>query len=158
MENQEHDTHTHKEKTMNFLVKNELEMELSEIENKALVHLESTVETPEIILDKEEGKFRFAGRSLPENPKTFYAPIKSWLQAYIENPCATTHVTFMYDYFNTASSKVIMEILDLFKEVEKRNGKLIIDWYYHEDDDDMLEAGEDFESITDTVFNFHSFY
>ena len=158
MEHQDNTAPTNKTKTMNFLAKNELEMELSEIHSKELVHIEGTTETPEILMDKVEGKFKFAGRSLPENPKTFYASVKSWLAVYIENPCEYTHVTFMYDYFNTASSKVIMEIIDMLKEVEKRNGKLIIDWYYHEDDDDMLEAGEDFAAVTETEFNYHSYY
>lgn len=143
---------------MNFFTKNELESELSEIQGKEKVEIKRTTETPEILLCKNEGKIKFEGRSLPENPKDFYAPIKSWLSVYAENPPQKTHVTFMFDYFNTSSSKVIMEIIDILKSIESRNGEVIIDWLYQEDDEDMLEAGEDFASITDASFNYFSYY
>ncbi len=132
-------------------------MELADIKDKEIVHIKPTLETPEIILNKKDGLMKFEGRSLPENPKLFYAPIKNWLNAYAESPHQYTHVTFRFDYMNTTSSKMVMEVIDIIKSVERHNGRLIIDWYYQEDDDDMMEAGEDFAGVTGAEFNFYSY-
>jgi hypothetical protein len=132
-------------------------MNPNEIYGKENVHMEGTNDTPEIELNKREGFIKFSGRSLPENPKNFYEPIKDWLNFYLENPPKTTHVVFAFDYFNTASSKMIMEIIDLVKNVEKKNSELTIDWHYQEDDEDMLEAGEDFAEVTMTTIYFHPY-
>ena len=57
------------------------------------------------------------------------------------------------EYFNTSSSKCI---LDVFKKLENLHNKsvaeVIINWYYEEDDEDMLEAGEDYQSILKLPF------
>ncbi len=132
-------------------------MHASGISGKEIINIEGTSETPEILLNSREGVIRFSGRSLPENPKTFFNPIKEWLAEYAKNPAPTTHVSFIFDYFNTASSKLIMEIIDIIKTVEENDSKLIIDWHYQEDDEDMLEAGEDFEAVTGVNFNYISY-
>ena len=54
------------------------------------------------------------------------------------------------EYFNTSSSKCI---LDVFKKLETLSGtEVSVKWYYEEDDEDMLEAGEDYEAIIDLPF------
>ena len=53
---------------------------------------------------------------------------------------------------NTSSSKCI---LDLFKQLEKLNGgntEVKVNWYFEEDDEDMEEAGEDYQAIIDLPF------
>ena len=122
-----------------------------------IINIDGTTESPEISLNAREGIIRFSGRSLPENPKTFYSPFKEWLTEYAKNPAPVTHASFIFDYFNTASSKLIMEIIDVIKTVEENNSKLIIEWHYQEDDEDMLEAGEDFEAVTGVSFNYISY-
>lgn len=119
--------------------------------------LKGSTETPEVLLDRDNGKIKFSGRSLPEDAKSFYKPIKGWLNNYIENPPDETHAVFAYEYFNTASSKMILEMLDILKLLEEKGGKIKIDWYYLEDDDDMLEAGEDFAEIADLKFDYISY-
>jgi hypothetical protein len=44
----------------------------------------------------------------------------------------------------------------VFKKLEaiyKNKNDVKINWYYEEDDEDMLEAGEDYESIIRVPFN-----
>ncbi len=132
-------------------------METMEIADKDVVEIKGTADTPEVILNRNEGVIQFNGRSLPENPKAFYQPIKSWLAVYSENPCPNTHLILNMDYFNTASSKMIMEVIDTIKVCEKSGSSLKIDWHYMEDDDEMMEAGQEFAEITETVFNFFSY-
>ena len=44
-------------------------------------------------------------------------------------------------------------ILDVFKKLESVSGsEITVKWHYEEDDEDMLEAGEDYEAIIDLPF------
>jgi hypothetical protein len=42
--------------------------------------------------------------------------------------------------------------MDLFKRIEKASSKATVDWYYEDEDEDMLEAGEDYDAIIDIPF------
>ncbi len=114
--------------------------------------IKGTPKTPSIFFNEEEGKIEIKGRSIPENSIEFYKPLVDWLEDYIKDPKDKTEVNIQLEYFNTSSSKCI---LDIFKKLEGINdtGKdIIINWYYEEDDEDMLEAGEDYESILKVPF------
>ncbi|HAW19252.1 MAG TPA: nuclear pore complex subunit, partial [Flavobacteriales bacterium] len=70
---------------------------------------------------------------------------------YGDNSKSDTVVNIQLEYFNTSSSKCI---LDVFKKLESVNGKttITINWHYEEDDEDMLEAGEDYQAIINIPF------
>ena len=120
-------------------------------------YLEATESTPKIKLDKENSIIEMSGRSLPENVKEFYNPVINWLEEYIKAPNDKTKIVLNFEYFNTASSKMIMDILEKVKKIQEQGKEIDVDWYYIEEDDDMLEAGEDYSEITDVPFNFISY-
>jgi len=95
------------------------------------------------------GQLELKGRSIPENALDFYKPLIAWVDAYAQNASSETVIHVQLEYFNTASSKCL---LDLFKRLENINGKVAIHWYYEQDDEDMLEAGEDYEAIVNVPF------
>ncbi len=114
--------------------------------------IEGTPKTPTIKFQPEEGKLLIQGRSIPENSIEFYKPLVDSLESYAGNPKDTTNVDIVLEYFNTSSSKCI---LDVFKKLEKINADktgVIINWHYEEDDEDMLEAGEDYQAIINIPF------
>lgn len=116
------------------------------------IKIEGTAKTPEVNFNKESGELRIQGRSIPENSIDFYKPIIDWLDHYALQPAPETVVHVQLEYFNTSSSKCI---LDVFKKLEaiKQSGKEIrVKWHYEEDDEDMLEAGEDYDAIIDIGF------
>ena len=119
---------------------------------------EQTAKTPFVNFDSVTGNFELKGKSIPENSAAFYKPMFDWLDAYVQNPVPKTQLNIQLDYFNTSSSKFIV---DLFRKLELiiKNGKgeAIINWLYDENDDDMLEAGEDYKSIIKMPFNISSF-
>lgn len=131
--------------------------EQTQEQGQDIFFLKGTNETPEILLDRKKGFMKFSGRSLPENAKAFYSEIKDWVHWYAQDPLQGTHVVFVFDYFNTASSKMILEVLDIIKTIEEKDNTLVIDWHYLADDDDMMEAGEDFAEIAELKFNFYSY-
>ena len=119
--------------------------------------IEGTDDTPEIVLDKENNIFKFSGKSLPEDVKEFYLPIVEWLEDYSNNPNEKTKVVFKMEYFNSASSKRIVDILSKFEEMKARGFDVSVDWYYQDDDEDMQDAGEAFASIVELPFSMISY-
>ncbi len=119
--------------------------------------IEGTEDTPEIVLDKENNIFKFSGKSLPEDVKEFYLPIVEWLDDYSNNPNEKTKVVFKMEYFNSASSKRIVDILSKFEELKARGFDISVDWYYQDDDEDMQDSGEAFASIVDLPFSMISY-
>ena len=119
--------------------------------------LEATDETPGVKLDAEKNIFEFSGKSLPEDVVTFYNPIMDWLDQYSENLNDVTQVDFRLDYFNTASSKMILDILLKLEEFQDSGKEVKVKWYFAEDDEDMEEAGEEYAEIVDIPFEYESY-
>ena len=135
----------------------EILKEVAEAKNKEEVYIKGSVETPEVVLNKKEGVLKFSGRSMPEDAKEFYTPLIDWVSQYAENPAPGTRVVFSYEYFNTSSSKMVMELIEAVKKIGEKDQQLTVEWHYLEDDDDMLEAGEDYEEITGIEFQYQSY-
>jgi len=115
--------------------------------------LSPTDETPLVVLDKSEGRFEFSGKSLPEDVTTFYDPIIEWIEQYAAAPNTITIFQFKMIYFNTASSKLIMDILLKLEEMVEMGNGVKVEWYYREDDEDMMEAGEEFSEMAEVDFS-----
>lgn len=116
------------------------------------IKIEKTRKTPDIIFNAESGKLQIEGKSIPENSIEFYKPLVDWLEEYRKNPQETTEVNIKLEYFNTSSSKCILDIFKKLETIYKEKHNVIINWYYEEDDEDMLEAGEDYQSILKIPF------
>ena len=116
------------------------------------IKIMGTDDTPTVILDAENDIFEISGRSLPEDVTAFYDPILNWLDEYAANPNPKTIFTFKLVYFNTASSKLLLDILMKFEEMRENGMDVLIKWYYPEDDEDMQEAGEEYADIVDVPF------
>lgn len=112
-----------------------------------------TKNTPEIILNPE-GIIRIRGRSIHENAADFFAPVEDWIAEYILSPANVTSVDMSLDYFNSASAKILISLLQKITYVTLRHKKFVINWYYEEGDEDILERGEYFASILDVPVNF----
>ncbi len=119
-----------------------------------IFHVEQSPKTPFIELRHETGVFQINGKSVPENTVQFYSSLFEWLNNYAQAPAKSTTLNIQLDYFNTSSAKVLA---DLFKKLEnlQNNGKsnVTINWYYQDIDEEMLEAGEGYKSITKVPFN-----
>jgi len=115
--------------------------------------IEGSAKTPTVNFNSEAGIIELKGRSIPENSVEFYQPLSEWIDTYSQKPQTETIVEIKLEYFNTSSSKCI---LDLFKKLEALNGKATkvkVNWYFEEDDEDMEEAGEDYQAIVGLPFN-----
>ena len=118
-----------------------------------ILNLEGTEDTPKIMLDAGNGIFEISGRSLPEDTAEFYQPILEWIEGYSQSPNGKTEFVFKLEYFNTASSKLILDVLSALEDID---GMSIL-WYFHEDDEDMEEAGEEFSELVEIPFEFKTY-
>jgi hypothetical protein len=116
------------------------------------LRIEATDDSPEVILDKEGNRFEVSGKSLPEDVVEFYQPVIDWLDIYRKDPNPKTEFSFRLDYFNTASSKLILDILMIFEEMVEEGHGILVRWLSLESDEDMQEAGREYEEMVEVPF------
>ena len=114
---------------------------------------EATNKTPYLNFDANEGYIQIKGRSIPENAHLLYDPIMEWLDKYASNPSPVTKVEIKLDYFNTISSIFLLNVFKKINELYIHNNKASIAWYCDKDDEDMIEAGEDYQSVVEIPIN-----
>lgn len=117
-----------------------------------VIKIVGTDDTPSVTLDVANDIFEISGRSLPEDVAVFYEPILDWIDRYSEEATGKTIFNFKLVYFNTASSKMILDILLKLEEMHEAGKDVLIRWHYPEDDEDMEEAGEEYSDIVDVPF------
>ena len=118
------------------------------------IKIMGTDDTPTVILDAQNEIYEISGRSLPEDVTAFYDPILGWLDEYASSPNKKTIFTFKLVYFNTASSKLLLDILMKLEQMHESGNDILIRWYYPEDDEDMQEAGEEYADIVEIPFEY----
>ncbi len=114
--------------------------------------VEGSSKTPTIKFNPETGYLLVRGRSIPENSIEFYKPLVDALEAYNKNSKSQTKVDIQLEYFNTSSSKCILDVFKKLEVINSGSSEVTINWYYEEDDEDMLEAGEDYQAIISVPF------
>jgi hypothetical protein len=118
-----------------------------------LLQIEGSPKTPSIKFDPKAGVLEIKGRSIPENSIEFYKPLIDALETYATAPLKETSVNVQLEYFNTSSSKCILDVFKRLEAIHKSgSSSVIINWYYETDDEDMLEAGEDYQAIISLPF------
>ena len=88
------------------------------------IKIQGTEDTPKVILDKDTELLEISGRSLPEDVASFYEPVLTWLDEYAQNPNKKTIFNFKLIYFNTASSKLLLDILMKLEEIHEAGHSL----------------------------------
>lgn len=118
------------------------------------IFIEPTRVTPLVNFNPEEGLLEIKGRSSPENSILFYQKVIDSLDEFAQSDYDEFTANFSFEYFNTSSSKCLFDVFKRLGKIEEAGKNLIINWYYEEDDEDMMEAGEDYADLLDLEFNF----
>lgn len=124
--------------------------------------IEATGNSPRIVLDPESRKFEFSGESRPENVRKFYLPILEWLETYTKNQeklkegerASNLQCQFNFEYFNSTSAKYILDIFKSLNAISALGIELDINWLYEEDDEDMLEVGQEMSRMSKLSFEY----
>lgn len=121
--------------------------------------IKGTEYSPEIIFNPGKSLFCVNGESRPEDAGKLFGTVLKWLEEYLENTRNTGNTEplkfeFNLLYFNTVSAKYILEIMRLLYLSHQEGRKIQIIWNYKEKDEDMREAGEEYERLVNLPFIF----
>ena len=114
--------------------------------------INDSIKTPTVVFDIA-GILEIKGKSIPENSIEFYRPVFEWLDIYSQSPASKTELKISLEYFNTSSSKCLLDILRRLETINL-SGKSAVKvlWFYDADDEDMMEAGEDYQALVKIPF------
>ncbi|MFI5219843.1 MAG: DUF1987 domain-containing protein [Bacteroidia bacterium] len=111
------------------------------------------IKTPNINFNSVTGILEISGKSIPENSVEFYRPLYEWLDQYAQQPNKQTQFIVRLEYFNTSSSKCLLDIFRKLEAVNKAGAsEITVRWLYEADDEDMMEAGDDYQTIVKLQF------
>jgi hypothetical protein len=115
--------------------------------------IEESIKTPTISFDSGSGVLEIKGKSIPENSLEFYKPVYEWLDKYAISPAKNTEFRVQLEYFNTSSSKCLLDIFRKLEATAVSGGSQVkVRWYYEADDEDMMEAGDDYQALVKIPF------
>ncbi len=123
--------------------------------------IKESLNTPYIELDSDKNYVLFRGESRPEDVRDFYMPVMDWLQVFKQKlrdatEPLTVNCDFQLTYFNSSSAKYVLDILEFLKDCDKLFGHITvkINWYHDPMDEDLLEAGKEFEELSGFKLNY----
>ncbi len=127
---------------------------MSTLETSEL-RIERAERSPEVSFDYEGGDLKIIGESYPEDVTSFYGPVLDSLSRYLERlGDRSCRFELSLIYFNSASAKVIMSILEMLDEAAEKGATIDLYWYFDPEDDTMEELGEEFGEDMEHA-NFH---
>jgi len=108
------------------------------------LHIQKTKCSPEVYYDSQNSKLRIIGAAYPENPYSFFEPIRAWIDNFLLQMTSDAELSIQLSipYMNTSSSKCIFSILKGLQESYENGKNIKICWYYNKDDDDELDNVE----------------
>jgi hypothetical protein len=112
-----------------------------------------TKTTPSINFDAQTGVLNIAGESYPDSAMQFYQQVLDWLNQYIATTTQPITLNFKFSYFNTSTSKCILDMLSLLESAYSKGRKVEVMWHYRQDDEDMQESGEEFAQDINLPFS-----
>ena len=111
--------------------------------------------TPEVFFNVDDNKLCIIGRSFPEDVPSFYIPIEKWLKNNIIECVDGFNMEVQLDYFNTATSKYLLYMMHILEEYKENHDiPIVIRWKYFADDEDMKEAGMEYQHFVSIPFEF----
>lgn len=115
--------------------------------------LEATKTTPFVRLSAADGVFEIKGKSHSEDSLGFFRRIIEQLAQYQSAQPKLTADIFL-EYFNTSSAKCLFDVTKALEKIQDKGYDVEVNWFYEEDDMDMIEIGEDYADLSDVKFNF----
>jgi hypothetical protein len=109
--------------------------------------------TPNISFDASTGVLSIAGESYPDSALQFYQQVLDWLHQFVAESTVPIVLNMKFTYFNTSSSKCILDILSILETAHSTGRAVTVNWHYRKDDEDMQESGEEFAQDMNLPFN-----
>jgi len=117
-----------------------------------IIRIEKTNNTPSIFIDEANMLCRIQGASFPEDAYEVYQHVLDWLDKIKDRLDTKLIVEFDYDFLNSISHKKVWQILHELKTMQSNRKDVAVTWYYEENDEDIMEAGEDLAELMNIPF------
>ena len=118
-----------------------------------IIKIEKTNNTPSILIDEASMHCKIEGSSFPEDAFDIYQYVLNWLES-IKNKQFDKKlvIEFDFDFLNSISHKKVWQIVNEMKEIYQNGQDVLVKWYYDENDEDIMEAGEDLSELIKVPF------
>ncbi len=117
--------------------------------------IEESDYSPKVVFDKDNNEFCIIGKSLLEDSAKFYKPLQSWINEYVNNPNSKTEFIFELEYFNSSAARRIVNLIIKLEDIlNKGENDVIVIWRHKENDEVMIDRGEEIKSIVRLPFDF----
>lgn len=103
--------------------------------------------TPSVSFSYDKGICEIEGDSYLEDTVQFYKPLIHWLKKYTQTKRPII-LNIKLVYFNTSSSKSLLEMFLTLKDYQDAGNDVEVNWYFPEESFDLQEEIEDY--IDDT--------
>lgn len=119
------------------------------------LNIEASKSSPLVKYDAESNTLEITGECYPENAVKFFTPVFQWLHEEVKSldaPLLTVNLNI--SYFNSSTSKALMNFFDVLEEAYDKGKKIEVNWMYMEENETAEECGEEFlEDIDSLPFN-----
>jgi hypothetical protein len=110
-----------------------------------LLKKEKTGSTPEVLIDEEKKFMRITGESFHENVIEFFKDVNEWLEEYLASEFGAFTFECEMKYFNSSTAKLLLNMLIKMDASAAPGKKITVNWITTEDNDIIIECGEDFK-------------
>lgn len=118
------------------------------MENLYIINSHTDVSTPNVEFNAETGICILSGEAFMEQPYNFYKPLFTWVEDYIKEVKQPLSFDIKLSYFNTSSSKFMLDLLRLLRKHQLTGTSVSVRWFLRQSDEDMREEIEDFAVVT----------
>ncbi len=119
------------------------------------LYIDKSPHTPEVYFNIDDSKLCIIGRSFPEDAAQFYMPIMSWLENNIQEFENGFAIDVQLEYYNTSSSKYLLKMFYFLEKYhEEHNYPVKVIWKYPSNDEDMKNAGLEYQQFVGVPFEF----
>jgi hypothetical protein len=116
------------------------------------LNIKQTRRSPKVVMNNK--RIFIMGRSIIENPSTFYEPVISWIREFIKSWTGKTKIDLGFEYINTGSTKWLYIILRELSAKRQLAENVEIRWHFERGDEDMCELGLIIRSLVNCPFSF----
>lgn len=113
--------------------------------------IEKTHSTPGIVFDTETGVLEIKGESFPENVPKFYGPVIEWIKDFLNSTDKEIVFNFEISYFNSSSSKILMNIFDYLEQQVSEGKNISVIWRCDHENESAVECGYEFKEDLDLL-------
>jgi hypothetical protein len=108
---------------------------------------------PKIIFEEMKGTIIIRGRSISSEVPYYFKEFLTYLEdCLLKNPM-NLEIDIDLEYFSTETARELMRFFKIVKIVKEKNFEININWFIEGGDEDLRQAGEDYQDITKLNFN-----